>query len=80
MRAQARVALATCAIVTVAVVGLPLLFACAPCLSRIRLLGIRLPWLILCVILPPVWVATARRHVRRAERVEHRVAASARLD
>jgi hypothetical protein len=76
MRAQARIALVTCAIVIVALVGLPLLFACAPCLSRARLLGLRLPWLVLCAMLPPVWVATARRHVRCAERAERRVAGS----
>lgn len=74
MRVQRRIALTTCAIVAVAVVGLPLLFAWAPGLSRIRLLGFRLPWLILSAMVPPVWVAVAGRHVRHAERAERRVA------
>lgn len=75
MRAQARVSLVTCGIVAVAVVGLPLLFVWAPWLSRIRLAGFRLPWLILSAMVPPIWVATARRHVRRAERAERQAAA-----
>lgn len=75
MRVQARIALTTCGIVALAVVGLPLLFAWAPGLSRIRLAGFRLPWLILSALVPPVWVATARRHVRRAERAERLAAA-----
>lgn len=70
MRVQGRIALATCAVVTAAVAGLPLLFAGVPGLSRFHLLGVRLPWLVLCALLPPVWVVTARRHVRRAERAE----------
>jgi fatty acid desaturase len=73
MRAQRKIALTTCAIVAVAVVGLPLLFAWAPGLSRIRLLGFRLPWLILSAMVPPVWVAVAGRHVRHAERAERRI-------
>jgi hypothetical protein len=70
MRVQATLAMVTCAIVVLVLAGLPLLFACAPGLSRVRLMGIRLPWLILCGGVPPVWVAVASRHVRLAERVE----------
>jgi hypothetical protein len=70
IRVQARLALVTSALVVALLAGLPLLFACAPGLSHIRLLGIRLPWLILCGGVQPVWVVAARRHVRLAERAE----------
>jgi hypothetical protein len=70
IRAQARLALATSAIVVLLLGGLPMLFAFAPGLSHIRLLGVRLPWLILCGGVQPVWVVAARWHVRLAERAE----------
>jgi hypothetical protein len=70
IRTQARLALATTAIVFLLLAGLPLLFACAPGLSHVRLLGVRLPWLILCGGVQPIWVVAARRHVRLAERAE----------
>lgn len=80
IRAQARLALATCATVALVAGGLPLLFACAPGLSQIRLVGVRLPWLVLCVVVPLIWVTAARRHVRLAERAEREFAALARRD
>lgn len=70
IRAQARLALGTCAVVALVTGGLPVLFACDTGLSRIRLLGVRLPWLILCAAVPLLWVAVARRHVRLAERAD----------
>jgi hypothetical protein len=70
IRTQARLALATSAIVFALLAGLPMLFALAPGLSHVRLLGIRLPWLILCGGVQPIWVVAARRHVRLAERAE----------
>jgi hypothetical protein len=70
IRTQARLALATVAIVFALLAGLPMVFALAPGLSHVRLLGIRLPWLILCGGVQPVWVVAARRHVRLAERAE----------
>jgi hypothetical protein len=70
IRSQARLALTTSAIVFLLLAGLPLLFACAPGLSHVRLLGVRLPWLILCGGVQPIWVAAARRYVRLAERAE----------
>jgi hypothetical protein len=78
MRAQARLALVTCSIVVLVLTGLPLLFAWAPGLSHVRLFGIRLPWLIMCGGVPPLWVAVAGRHVRLAERAERVFSASAR--
>jgi uncharacterized membrane protein (DUF485 family) len=70
IRSQARLALITSAIVFLLLAGLPLLFACAPGLSHVRLLGVRLPWLILCGGVQPIWVAAAHRYVRLAERAE----------
>ncbi|MCO5967123.1 hypothetical protein [Actinoallomurus soli] len=78
MRVQAAHAALTCAIVALVGGGLPLLFAWEPVLSRIRILGVRLPWLVLSVVVPVVWVAVARRHVRLAERAERDFAAMAR--
>ncbi|GAB3982601.1 hypothetical protein GCM10029978_086740 [Actinoallomurus acanthiterrae] len=78
MRVQAGHAAVTCAIVALITGGLPLLFAWEPALSRVRLFGVRLPWLVLCVVIPVVWVAVARRHVRLAERAERDFAAMAR--
>src|SRR5437588_4062137 len=75
IRAQARVAMLTSAVVVVLLGGLPMLFAWAPGLSHVRLLGVRLPWLILCGGVPCVWVIAARRHVRLAERAERAAAA-----
>ncbi len=70
IHAQARLALATSAIVFALLAGLPMLFAFAPGLSHVRLLGVRLPWVILCGGVQPIWVIAARRHVRLAERAE----------
>jgi hypothetical protein len=78
MRVQAAHAALTCAIVALVSGGLPLLFAWDPALSRVRLFGIRLPWLVLSLVVPVVWVAVARRHVRLAERAEREFAAVAR--
>jgi uncharacterized membrane protein (DUF485 family) len=78
IRLQARLALATSTVVFALLVGLPLLFALAPGLSHVRLLGIRLPWVILCGGVQPVWVVAARRHVRLAERAENAFTRAAR--
>jgi hypothetical protein len=78
MRVQAGHAALTCAIVALISGGLPLLFAWEPALSRVRLGGVRLPWLVLCAVVPLLWVAVARRHVRLAERAERDFAAMSR--
>jgi hypothetical protein len=70
IRTQARLALVTTSIIFLLLAGLPLVFALAPGLSHIRLLGVRLPWLILCGGVQPIWVIAAHRHVRLAERAE----------
>ncbi|WP_433325527.1 hypothetical protein [Spirillospora sp. CA-294931] len=70
IRAQLRTALVTCALVLLVVVGLPLLFALAPPVSRARVSGVPLSWVILIGGVQPVWIAAAFLHVRRAERTE----------
>lgn len=74
MRAQGRLALVTCAVVALVTGGLPVLFACETGLSRVRVAGVRLPWLVMCVVVPVLWVVIARRHVRLAERAEQEFA------
>jgi uncharacterized membrane protein (DUF485 family) len=70
MRAQLRLALVTSLIVLTVVGGLPLLFALVPKLSGLRILGVPVPWLVLALCIPPVWIVTAAWHVRQAERTE----------
>jgi hypothetical protein len=69
-RAQFRLALVTGLVVLTVVGGLPLLFACAPGVARLRPAGLPLPWVVLGGCIQPLWVVLARWHVRRAERVE----------
>lgn len=70
MRAQFRLALGLALIVLAVVGGLPLLFACFPAVSRMRVAGIPVSWLVLGVCVQPVWIVVARWHLRRAERIE----------
>ena len=48
----------------------PLLYAFAPDLARVEVLGLRLPWLLLGVLAYPVVVGVAWTYVRAAERNE----------
>ncbi len=70
IRAQLSVAMRLSAVVAVLLGGLPLLFAVAPDLSEIEVLGMRLPWLLLGVLAYPFLYAVAWVHVRQAERNE----------
>lgn len=70
MRAQLRVAFGTGLIVLAVVGGLPLVFACFPVIAQTRVAGVPVPWLVLGLCIQPVWILAARRHLRRAERVE----------
>lgn len=70
IRAQLRLALTTALLVLAVVGGLPLVFACFPVIARTRLAGTPVPWLVLALCIQPVWIATARWHLRRAERIE----------
>jgi hypothetical protein len=49
---------------------LPLLFAVFPGVAAVRLLGIRLPWLLLGVAAYPLFVAVGWLYTRGAERNE----------
>ncbi|MGI8691922.1 MAG: hypothetical protein ACR2JK_03345 [Geodermatophilaceae bacterium] len=70
IRAQLAVALRLSAVVAVLLGGLPLLFAAAPGLAEVEVLGMRLPWLLLGVLAYPFLFAVAWVHVRQAERNE----------
>ena len=48
----------------------PLLYAVAPDLAQVEVLGLRLPWLLLGVLAYPVVVGVAWTYVRAAERNE----------
>jgi hypothetical protein len=48
----------------------PLLYALAPGVAHVEVLGLRLPWLLLAVLAYPVVVGIAWRYVRAAERNE----------
>jgi hypothetical protein len=48
----------------------PLLYAVAPDIARVEVLGLRLPWLLLGVLAYPVVVGVAWTYVRAAERNE----------
>ena len=70
MRAQLRLALVTCGVVGLVLGALPLVFALAPLLSKVRVCGVPLSWLVLCLGVQPLWVVAAIRHVRHVERTE----------
>jgi hypothetical protein len=63
------------ALLTVLVLGaLPAVFALLPEVSRFHVLGVRLPWLLLGVLMYPFLVAVAWRYTRVADRVEQNFA------
>ena len=64
------VALRLSVVVAVLLGGLPLLFAAAPDLAEVEVIGMRLPWLLLGVLAYPFLFAVAWVHVRQAERNE----------
>ena len=70
IRSQLRLALRLSAVITLLLGGLPLLFAVAPGLSDVEVLGLRLPWLLLGVLAYPLLFFVAWVHVRQAERNE----------
>ena len=69
-RAQLRTALVALGLLGVLVVGLPLLLAALPGLDGVRLLGIRVDWLVVGVLPYAALVALAVTQLRRAERIE----------
>jgi hypothetical protein len=71
-RVQLRAALTALALLTVVVVGLPLLLAALPELDDVRVAGIRISWLAVAVLPYAALVAIAVVQLRRAERIERR--------
>ncbi|MFF5217770.1 hypothetical protein [Micromonospora sp. NPDC000442] len=70
VRAQLALALQLSAVVMVGLGGLPWLFAIAPSVGRMTVLGVNLPWLLLGVLSFPFLVAVGWTYVRLAERNE----------
>lgn len=70
VRAQLALALRLSATVAVGLGLLPLLFAVAPNVARVTVLGIRLPWLLLGVLAFPFLVIVGWVYTRMAERNE----------
>jgi hypothetical protein len=70
IRSQLGLALRLSLVVAGFLGSLPLLFALAPGLAEVRLLGLRLPWLLLGILAYPFVIAVAWVHVRVAERNE----------
>ena len=76
MRAQLRAGLGVCATLALTLGILPLVFALAPSVGRIRVLGLGLPWCILGFAVYPAMLLLARAYVRWAERSERDFAAA----
>ncbi|WP_439656369.1 hypothetical protein ACSHWB_28540 [Lentzea sp. HUAS TT2] len=74
IRAQRRLGLSVCLVATGALALLPLLFAIEPELGRFRILGLGLPWFLLCVATCPMLLLAGWFYVRQAERSEREFA------
>ena len=70
MYAQLRLAVQVCGVVGLLLGGLPLLFALAPSLRAVRVLGLGLQWLLLGVLAYPTLFAGGWFYVRQSERNE----------
>ncbi|TDC82001.1 hypothetical protein E1193_13170 [Micromonospora sp. KC606] len=70
VRAQLSLALRLSLVVLVGLGGLPWLFAIAPTVGRVTLLGVNLPWLLLGVVSFPFLIGVGWAYVRLAERNE----------
>jgi hypothetical protein len=67
---QLRLALVVLGAVTVLVGGLPALFALAPGLREVDVLGLPLPWVLLGGLVYPALIALGWFYVHQAERTE----------
>ena len=76
MGAQLRLGLLVCLTVCGPLAALPIAFELFPALGAANLLGLRLPWLLLGVVVFPALVIGAWLYVRRAERNERRFVAN----
>lgn len=70
VRAQLGLALSLAAVVIALLGSLPVVFAVFPELTDLRVLGLRLPWLLLGVLAYPLLFAVGWLHVRQSERIE----------
>ena len=70
VRAQLALALRMALVVVTALGALPLLFAVAPAVGEVKVLGIELPWLLLGVLSFPFLAGVGWAYVRWAERNE----------
>jgi hypothetical protein len=70
VRAQLALALRLSLVVAAGLGALPLLFAVAPSVAEVTVLGVKLPWLLLCVLSFPFLGAVGWAYVRWAERNE----------
>ncbi len=70
MRAQLSLALRLSLLVLIGLGGLPWLFAIAPAVGRVTVLGVNLPWLLLGVVSFPFLIVVGWAYVRLAERNE----------
>jgi len=70
VRAQLGLALRLAAVVMCAVVAIPLLNAAFPDLAAVTVVGIRLNWLVLAVLVYPLLYGVGRLYVRLAEQAE----------
>jgi hypothetical protein len=70
IRSQLRVTLRFAALTALVLGTLPAVFALLPEVSRLHVLGVRLPWLLLGVLMYPFLVGVAWRYIRVADRVE----------
>ncbi len=70
IRTQLRLALVVLGAFVTGVCGLPLLFAVAPGLRSLEVLGLPLPWLLLGLLVYPLIGLAAWWYVRAAERAE----------
>ena len=70
VRAQLGLALRLAVVVVCAVVAIPLLNAVFPELAAITVVGVRLNWLVLAVLVYPFFYGVGRLYVRLAEQAE----------
>jgi nucleoside permease NupC len=70
VRAQLGLALRLAAVVVCAVAAIPLLNAAFPDLAALTVVGMRLNWLILAVLVYPLLYGVGRLYVRLAEQAE----------
>lgn len=74
IRAQRRLGLSVCLVTAGALGLLPLLFSIEPELGKSRILGLGLPWFLLCVATFPMLLLAGWFYVRQAERSEREFA------